>query len=258
MTDKKKPSELWKDEFYEVDKVLKMGAEKYEIDDWLKEEGHVISPKKNHDSMFHHLAESFVGRIKDKESELHPLLHVACRALMGFTRYKRGLDYYDVPGLKGVTVNSKGLLKKNGEIAAVSLAGNGYLLFAYNGKRYYVHRLVMETFEGPLPEGLCTNHKDGNKENNSIENLEYVTYSENLKHAYDNGLTKPYDRNGENHPNNKLTQHQVNEIRELFKEFDLTFTEVARMYEVSRHTVSRIVRGKSWTKDERGLDNDER
>lgn len=59
-----------------------------------------------------------------------------------------------------------------------------------DGKKYdvMVHKVIAETFI-PNPQNLpCVNHKDGNKHNNSVENLEWVTYSENSKHAVDNGL----------------------------------------------------------------------
>lgn len=55
-------------------------------------------------------------------------------------------------------------------------------------KAVYAHRLVAEAFL-PNPKGLeVVNHIDGNKENNSVANLEWVTASENAKHAYHNGL----------------------------------------------------------------------
>ncbi len=70
------------------------------------------------------------------------------------------------------------------------------------GRKYRVHRLVLETFIGSCPEGFEPNHKDGNKLNNCINNLEWVTHSGNIKHAYDIGKLR-----------RKLTASQVNEIR---------------------------------------------
>lgn len=59
-----------------------------------------------------------------------------------------------------------------------------------NGKRKtcQVHRLVMMTFVGESK--LHVNHKNGIKKDNSLENLEYVTPSQNMRHAYDTGLSK--------------------------------------------------------------------
>lgn len=55
-------------------------------------------------------------------------------------------------------------------------------------KKYFVHRLVAETYCDGHREGLIVNHKDGNKTNNHFSNLEWVTYSENNIHALENGL----------------------------------------------------------------------
>src|SRR5574343_645792 len=59
---------------------------------------------------------------------------------------------------------------------------------SYNGKieRWLVHRLVMFLFVGR--SNLSVNHIDGNRLNNHLSNLEYCTLSENIKHAYRNGL----------------------------------------------------------------------
>ena len=66
-----------------------------------------------------------------------------------------------------------------------------------------LHRLVAETFL-PNPCGHKEiNHKDGNKENNSVENLEWCTRSENLKHAYANGLKKVWFIGTNRHPRKK-------------------------------------------------------
>lgn len=83
---------LWQPEFYDVIKVLEMGAKKHGANNWLDPNGKKADHKSMHDSMFHHLAESFSGSRKDTESGLDPLLHLACRALMSYTRKKRGLE----------------------------------------------------------------------------------------------------------------------------------------------------------------------
>ena len=64
----------------------------------------------------------------------------------------------------------------------------GYLRVQLSRKDFYIHRLVAETFI-PNPENKpMVNHKDGNKHNNCVDNLELVTHSENEKHAYKNNL----------------------------------------------------------------------
>lgn len=65
--------------------------------------------------------------------------------------------------------------------------GIGYyqikLLSNKTRKTFYVHRLVWETFKGKIPKGYEINHKDHNKANNDLSNLELVTHSENVKKA---------------------------------------------------------------------------
>lgn len=69
---------------------------------------------------------------------------------------------------------------------------NGYhrVYLSMNGKNLpaRVHALVCEAFIGPRPAGYEINHKDGDKSNNHLENLEYCTSRENTRHAIENGL----------------------------------------------------------------------
>lgn len=68
--------------------VLIHGNDKgYEPDGWLH--GIKFDHDRNSNSMFHHLSESYVGQTEDRESKLHPLLHLACRALMEYTVHVR-------------------------------------------------------------------------------------------------------------------------------------------------------------------------
>lgn len=106
-----------------------------------------------------------------------------------------------------------------------------------------IHRLVAEAFL-VKPEGLhCVNHKDGVKANNLLENLEWVTYSENVKHAYRLGLSKPPI--GEIQGNSKLKTVQVLEIIELMKE-GVSNKDIASKYQIGSVNISRIRNGKRW------------
>lgn len=74
--------------------------------------------------------------------------------------------------------------------------GTGYavVLFSVDSSRYpkLVHRLVLEAFGAPAEGREYVNHKDGDKANNVLGNLEWCTRSENMQHAHDTGLLEPY------------------------------------------------------------------
>lgn len=80
-------------EFNDVLNVLKFGAEKYDANGWLEKDAYKMDLKNNSASMFRHLAEYYNGEVEDRESKLDPLLHLAARALMAYTRRQRGLDH---------------------------------------------------------------------------------------------------------------------------------------------------------------------
>lgn len=76
------------EEFNDVSLILDMGAKKYGEDSWLK--GLHFDHKSNHASMARHIAEAYCHQTEDHESGYHPLLHLASRALMEYTLWKRG------------------------------------------------------------------------------------------------------------------------------------------------------------------------
>lgn len=87
-------------------------------------------------------------------------------------------------------VSSDGHIRnsKTKRILREFIGNDGYLRTQFDGKTRLVHRVVAETFlENPinLPE---VNHIDGNKQNNSVYNLEWCSRNYNLKHAYSVGL----------------------------------------------------------------------
>ena len=68
----------------------------------------------------------------------------------------------------------------------------GYVIISINGKKRYLHTIVWEAFNGEIPAYLEVNHKDCNKLNNSLYNLEIITHQMNMKHAYENGCFKNF------------------------------------------------------------------
>ena len=85
--------------------------------------------------------------------------------------------------------------RKNGQLRQLKpwLNKNGYYMVdIYSDKRHKVsvHRLICDTLVRPLDDGDIINHKDGDKLNNKLSNLEITTYSGNNSHAYENDLNK--------------------------------------------------------------------
>ncbi|EPH98160.1 HNH endonuclease domain protein [Enterococcus faecalis 13-SD-W-01] len=113
------------------------------------------------------------------------------------------------------------------------------------GKRIdvMIHRLVAEAFIDNPENKQQVNHIDGNKNNNSVENLEWVTPSENQIHAYLNGLSNQVK--GERHYNHKLTENQVLEIRSLFLS-GWSKTALSKKFKVSRANIRKIIQRKTW------------
>lgn len=104
----------------------------------------------------------------------------------------------DVVEVEGYQVSSIGRVrnKYNGRILHPQNNGVGYRRIglgpANNNRKFYVHRLMASAFLGQMPKGYEVNHIDGNRSNNVLENLEWVTSSENTKHAVYKGILKPW------------------------------------------------------------------
>ena len=126
---------------------------------------------------------------------------------------------------------------------------DGYHQVALYFERYphdrKVHRLVAQAFLEPIGGKPYVNHKDGNKSNNSLENLEYCTMAENNAHAGFMNL-KPI---GSNHTNSKLTHEQLKEVRAMLAKGDMTHKAISKIYGVHRATISGIFQNKSYKKE---------
>jgi hypothetical protein len=148
-----------------------------------------------------------------------------------------------------IGVRRHGIIKPCKGVRAENGTGSkrGYLQVRVrlNGKRYQVsaHRLVWMHFKNhgvPAPANLEVNHENGIKSDNRPHNLELMTGSENIKHAYRTGLK---DQRGEKNPAAKLTNTQVAAIRNAYEKGDYTQAELSAMHGVTFQCISKIVRG---------------
>lgn len=110
-------------------------------------------------------------------------------------------------------------------------------------KTALIHRLVAEAFIPNPDNKLEVNHKDGNSKNFSIDNLEWVTKSENQLHAYKFGLVSPIK--GEKNILSKLSDKQVLDIREKYKTKMYSQREIAKEFGVSQCRINFIVNNKA-------------
>lgn len=99
----------------------------------------------------------------------------------------------------------------------------------------YLHRLIASVFLPNLEDKPEVNHRDGNKKNNSVWNLEWVTKEENQRHAQIHGLG-----------NVKLKPIEVENIFYLAWASDMTQEEIGNLYGVRRSIVSDIKNRKAW------------
>lgn len=147
--------------------------------------------------------------------------------------YKLSINDYEITN-KGEIIN-----KRNNKIVKPEINSKGYLRVRIGGKKYFVHRLVAEKYLKNKDNKPQVNHKDGNKLNNCVENLEWVTNLENRKHAVKNGL----QIQGSKCPWAKLTEEQVLYIR---NNPNISSRTLSEMYNVSLGAINDVRNFKSW------------
>ncbi len=142
----------------------------------------------------------------------------------------------NIPSIAGkYQISNLGRVRnKSGKILYQSTSNSGYLFVSLTGKhhKFYIHRLLAEMFIGPLGE-LEVNHKDGNKRNNSLENLEIVTSSQNLIHKYKVLNQKVW--------NIKLSKAQAREIRKIYSLHQISQKKLGEQFGVSAMLINRII-----------------
>lgn len=137
-------------------------------------------------------------------------------------------------------VSDKGRIRHGRRILSGSVHTDKYIFVTLHGKQQAVHRIVANIFipnPGNKPE---VNHIDGNKMNNSIDNLEWVISSENQFHAIKNGLQPKISSSY----TGKFTSEQRNEIKRLWDTGQFSKRQLAKTYGVSHTCICDIINDK--------------
>lgn len=162
-----------------------------------------------------------------------------------------GIKFREIPGFPNYYASKCGKILSTSytsvpKVKKVEMAENGYLRCSLrtnlrNVKRP-VHRLVALTWIGPPPEGKDQiNHKNGKKDDNNVQNLEWVSFAENQRHwrKYLHEQVR-----GEKQHLAKLKESDVPRIREAAKV--LSDRELARAFRVNRTTIARVLKKETW------------
>lgn len=148
---------------------------------------------------------------------------------------------YEVSNTGLVRSRKTGLLRK-------PQSNHGYeIILLYVGKKpkgFLVHRLVATAFIPNPGERSQVNHIDGNKRNNTVGNLEWVTIQENWEHAKKHGLSP----RGEKNAKAKLSEYQVKRMR-LLKEVTpaIICKALGKMFGVSASAANYAANGTNWS-----------
>jgi hypothetical protein len=172
---------------------------------------------------------------------------IALRIIAGYKDY----EGYEVSNLGRIRTfrppAGRGPWRTVPKILKLHPSGRGYLSVAlYAGNRAtrkqgYMHHLVLMAFRGARPSGSEASHRDGNLQNNCLENLVWERHKENMDRKYAHGTMACGERQG----SAKLTSKQVRNIRHLRRE-GRGVRELAPLFNVSPATISRICLRQLW------------
>lgn len=145
----------------------------------------------------------------------------------------------NIKSLPRDVVRKNGVIQKNKERILKQQKLFSYLgIYLYNEKSERVskmiHRLVAETFIPDYEDGLQVNHKDGDKFNNKLENLEWVTPSENIRHAIENKLLVHH---------RKYTDEQIMECYNVINTTNVPIKEACKQFNLDYTTFMAVLEG---------------
>lgn len=140
---------------------------------------------------------------------------------------------------------------KYGKILKEKRHHSGYLMvsLSLNGKVFnrYIHRLVATEFLEKKEGKTTVNHIDGNKHNNNVDNLEWATPSENIKHSFDVlGKKSPmFGKKGASNKNSK-TVYQISKNGLVIKKWDCV-SDAARFLNCNPSQIINVIAGRGKT-----------
>ena len=168
-----------------------------------------------------------------------------------------------IKGIKGFedryTISNLGNVRSlmTGRVLKPNVTKFGYArvnLRAQNGKykSFFIHRLVALNFL-PNPDHYSEiNHKDCNRLNNIVTNLEWCTRSYNIKYSYEHGNAS---RKGLKNPNAKLSLEDIEAIRALARTRRFYNYEIAKLFGISKSNADYIINGTTWSDNKTNRDN---
>lgn len=140
---------------------------------------------------------------------------------------------------------------EKGRIRIPKLNKFGYYTIALNRKGTHkwvmVHRLVLEAFSINPENKPHVNHINSIRTDNRLENLEWCTPKENMAHCKKIGRTSVwYKRGDEKHPNGKLDEYKVRDIRRMYYEEKMGQIDIAKQLNVNKNAVSAVITWRTW------------
>ena len=159
----------------------------------------------------------------------------------------------DIQGFEGrYTISNLGIVRSllTGKIMKPYVTKFGYarvnlrIAHSRDYKSYFVHRLVASAFLENKDNLAEVNHKDCNRLNNKVDNLEWMSKEDNIRYSFTHGNAS---NKGLKNPNAKLDLNDIKAIRSLKATNRFYDTQIAKLFRVSSSTINKIVNNEIWS-----------
>jgi len=175
------------------------------------------------------------------------------KAIEGYSNYMVS-SFGIVKSIERTIIDKNGVeYKKREKVLKQNINDKGYKLsyiYDANVKRKTIstHRLVAKAFISNPKKLKTVNHINGIKTDNRVENLEWLSNTDNMRHAYDNGIRANKHMLG--NKNNKVNYDLsiINKIKKMIKDKN-TGVSIAEKFKISTSLVSIIKRNKHWSQN---------